>query len=98
MIPTDDNTCEWIHTVYDAIQRKDNHAINFEIESKNLGISATLLQYIVGLSKPPTTTARKIFQYVCADELGNSTSWTSIPSSKIEAIHSMLHKKKFKIK
>lgn len=97
-IPTDENTCEWIRTIYDAIQQKVNHAIDFETESKNLGISTNLLQYIVGLSKPPTVTARKLFQYVCVDELAKNTSWKNIPTSKIEAIHSILYKKYSKIK
>ncbi|CAF4940018.1 unnamed protein product [Rotaria sp. Silwood1] len=63
MLPTDESTCEWIRTVYDAIQRKANHTINFEAESAKLGMSSSLLQYCVNLSKPPAATARKMFQY-----------------------------------
>ncbi|CAF3734987.1 unnamed protein product [Rotaria sp. Silwood1] len=86
MLPTDESTCEWIRTVYDAIQRKANHTINFEAESAKLGMSSSLLQYCVNLSKPPATTARKMFQYVCADDLARNASWSSISTSKIEAI------------
>ncbi|CAF2866496.1 unnamed protein product [Rotaria sp. Silwood2] len=74
MLPTDESTCEWIRTVYDAIQRKANHTINFEAESAKLSMSSSLLQYCVNLSKPPATTARKMFQYT-GEKLFGCLKW-----------------------
>ncbi|CAF4144782.1 unnamed protein product, partial [Rotaria sordida] len=87
LIPTDFNVCEWICTMYDAIQRKGNSDINFDDEARKLNVSPGLLKYCVNLSKPPTITARKLFQYVCLDELSKGTSWSGIPTNKVDAIH-----------
>lgn len=76
--------------MYDAIQRPSNADINFDDEAETLGISSHLLKYCLGLSKPPSTTARKLFQYVCIDELSENATWSNIPASKIDAIQGIL--------
>ncbi|CAF4376161.1 unnamed protein product [Rotaria sp. Silwood2] len=57
LIPTNDSVCEWISTMYDAIQRPVNYDVNYDDEAKKLGIPSNLLKYYVNLSKPPTVTA-----------------------------------------
>jgi hypothetical protein len=90
VIPTDENVCEWIGTVHDSIQRKTNFEVDFNEESKTLGISSELLKFYVNRKKPPTITARKLFQHMCAEELSNGVTWLGIPKDKIEAIHGIL--------
>ncbi|CAF1657671.1 unnamed protein product, partial [Rotaria sp. Silwood1] len=87
LIPTNDSVCEWISTMYDAIQRPVNSDVNYDDEATKLGIPSNLLKYCVNLSKPPTVTARKLFQQICLDELTKGLPWSKIPDNKIEALH-----------
>ncbi|CAF4962969.1 unnamed protein product, partial [Rotaria sp. Silwood1] len=87
LIPTNDSVCEWISTMYDAIQRPVNSDVNYDDEAKKLDIPSNLLKYCVNLSKPPTVTARKLFQQICLDELTKGLPWSKIPDNKIEALH-----------
>ena len=89
VIPTDETVCQWIGTVHDAIQRKTNFEVNFDIESTALRISPELLRFHVDRKKPPTITARRLFQHLCAEELSNGVPWSGMPMDKIDAIHSM---------
>ncbi|CAM4980253.1 unnamed protein product [Rotaria socialis] len=89
LIPTDDNVCEWICTLYDTIHRQTNLEVDFDQEALALGIPSVVLKMCVHLSKPPTTTARKLFQQVCHQELAAYKSWSDIPSIKMDAIHSL---------
>ncbi|CAF2948103.1 unnamed protein product [Rotaria sp. Silwood2] len=73
--------------MYDAIQRPVNYDVNYDDEAKKLGIPSNLLKYYVNLSKPPTVTARKLFQQICLDELTKGLPWSKIPDNKIEALH-----------
>ncbi|CAF1423063.1 unnamed protein product [Rotaria magnacalcarata] len=81
MIPTDDSVCSWIFNMYDAIQRQANAEVDFDDESTKLGISSALLKYCVNRSKPPATTARKLCQYICVDEINEGVSWVNIPTN-----------------
>ncbi|CAM4840371.1 unnamed protein product, partial [Rotaria magnacalcarata] len=89
LIPTDDNVCEWICTLYDTIHRQTNLQVDFDQEASMLGIPSVVLKMCVHLSKPPTTTARQLFQQVCHQELAEYKSWSGIPSIKMDAIHSL---------
>jgi hypothetical protein len=90
VIPTNDSVCEWICTMHDAIQRQVNSDVDYKTEADTLGIPPNLLKFCVKLSKPPTITARKLFQQVCLNELTENLPWSDIPDTKIEAIHGML--------
>jgi hypothetical protein len=92
VIPTDDATCEWISTLYDVVQRQVNSDVDYDTEATNLGIPLNLLKYCVKLSKPPTITARRLFEQICLDELTKNLPWSKFPDDKIEAIHSMFQK------
>ncbi|CAF4262849.1 unnamed protein product [Rotaria magnacalcarata] len=89
IIPTDDNVCEWICTLYDTIQRQTNLEVVFDQEALKLDIPSVVLKTCVNLSKPPTSTARKLFQQICHQELAGYKSSSDIPSIKMDAIHSM---------
>ena len=86
-IPTDVKVCEWISTVYDVIQRQKDSDVNFNVESAKLGITPDLLKFCVNRDKPPTITARKLFQNMCMEELSKGTSRSEMPINKIDAIH-----------
>ena len=66
--------------------------INYDKEAEDLGIPSILLEHIVqqNQNKPPTVTARKLFQQICLDELTEGLPWAKISEKKIEAIHGML--------
>ncbi|CAM4798687.1 unnamed protein product [Rotaria magnacalcarata] len=89
IIPTDDNVCEWICTLYDTIQRQTNLEVAFDQEALKLDIPSVVLKTCVNLSKPPTSTAHKLFQQICHQELAGYKSSSDIPSIKMDAIHSM---------
>ncbi|CAF4277996.1 unnamed protein product, partial [Rotaria magnacalcarata] len=87
IIPTDDNVCEWICTLYDTIQRQTNLEVAFDQEALKLDIPSVVLKTCVNLSKPPTSTALKLFQQICHQELAGYKSSSDIPSIKMDAIH-----------
>ncbi|CAF1378041.1 unnamed protein product [Didymodactylos carnosus] len=45
-----------------------NSDVNYDDEAKKLGIPSNLLKYCLNLSKPPTVTARKLFQQISFGE------------------------------
>ncbi|CAF5226570.1 unnamed protein product, partial [Rotaria magnacalcarata] len=72
-----------------TIQRQTNLEVAFDQEALKLDIPSVVLKTCVNLSKPPTSTARKLFQQICHQELAGYKSSSDIPSIKMDAIHSM---------
>ena len=60
--------------------------MDFNDESAKLGITPNLSKFCVNRDKPPTITARKLFQKMCMEELSKATSWSEMPINKIDAM------------